>query len=122
MPASPATTGSFSAFGFMDRKENTNGPLAPKARWLRIPDVEAQFGLKVRIVYELLNSGRVKSAVCKLPGNSRGVRLVSAESLDRYLNSIATTDWRPMALAQGPKTPPARKRRSSAQRKKPALA
>ena len=60
-----------------------------KPSWLRINDVVKLYGIGRSSLYELLAEGRLKSASIKKRGNIRGIRLLSADSIEHYLESIA---------------------------------
>jgi hypothetical protein len=52
-----------------------------KTRWLRVNDMPFSRGL----TYHLITDGILFSVALKLPGSKRTVRLIDANSLDRYL-------------------------------------
>ena len=52
-----------------------------KTRWLRITDLPFSRGH----VYRLLSEDLLFSVEVRLPGSGRAVRLIDAESLDKYL-------------------------------------
>jgi hypothetical protein len=54
-------------------------------RWLRMD--ELPFGKT--LAFKLVKAGLLFSVLAAAPGSKRGVRLVEAESLDRYLRSLA---------------------------------
>jgi len=61
--------------------------LAPK--WLRIPAAVKYSGISRSRLYELMAEGQIKSVCVRSKGNIRGVRLLSAESIDNFLESFA---------------------------------
>jgi len=53
----------------------------------RVTDIQRLFGIKRGILYRWINEGRVKSACVREPGNFKGIRLVSVDSVRRYIES-----------------------------------
>lgn len=73
--------------------ELQSGPplaVSRKPSWLRINDAVRLYGIGRSSLYELLAQNLIKSASITKRGNIRGIRLVSADSLENYLESIAT--------------------------------
>lgn len=60
-----------------------------KREWLRIPDAIRIYGIGRSSLYELISDGKIKSASLRKRGNVRGIRLISATSLEAFLESIA---------------------------------
>lgn len=58
-----------------------------EAEWIRIADVTPRFGIRRSKCFELLSSGAIKSRVIRNPGNVRGVRLISVESIRHFIES-----------------------------------
>jgi predicted site-specific integrase-resolvase len=58
-----------------------------QAEWLRITQACHLASISRSALYEWLKSGKVKSISLRKKGNSRGSRLVNAESLREFLNS-----------------------------------
>jgi hypothetical protein len=57
------------------------------AKWLRIPDAVRVSGLCRSSLYGLMREGKIRS-VCLRPSDGlKGVRLINAESLNRYIES-----------------------------------
>jgi hypothetical protein len=87
-------------------------------RWLRISAVKAAYGLNTVRIYELLNTGHLKSVLLRDKGKKRGIRLISVESLDEFFRKRATTKLEPMkVLAYHPDNPvrhPGRPRKQKA--------
>jgi hypothetical protein len=52
-----------------------------RSRWLRVNELPFSRGY----TYRLIDDGLLFSVQLKLPGSKRSVRLIDAESLDRYL-------------------------------------
>jgi len=59
--------------------------------WLRVEQVQALYGLSRSKVFELIREGQVVAASLSSPGKSRGVRLISRESLDDLIAASVTT-------------------------------
>ena len=57
--------------------------------WLRPSEVYKLFGLSRSYLYEIMEEGEVVTTVLKRDGNKRGIRLVSAESLNDYISKRA---------------------------------
>jgi Helix-turn-helix domain len=60
-----------------------------KPEWLRIPDAARFSGLGRSSLYELIREGKIKSVCLRKRNNSRGVRLISADSLSSLIESAA---------------------------------
>ena len=60
-------------------------------KWLRVEQVQALYGLSRSKVFELIREGQVVAASLSSPGKSRGVRLISRESLDDLIVASVTT-------------------------------
>ena len=65
-----------------------NTPLKPE--WLRLGDATRLYGIGRSSLYELIAEGKIKSACLRKRGNTRGIRLLSADSISAYIESIAT--------------------------------
>jgi Helix-turn-helix domain len=59
-------------------------------KWLRLPAACAYSGMSRAKLYELMAEGRIKGISVRKKGNLRGLRLISAESLDAFLESFVT--------------------------------
>jgi hypothetical protein len=97
-------------------------------RWMRIAQVRNVYGLSVVNIYKLLNSGQLTSIVLKEKGATRGVRLISVESVERYFAQGASDQFKPMALERGahshepePEPAPTHKRKRSRAKKKESV-
>jgi hypothetical protein len=60
-----------------------------KPEWLRIPDAIKISGLSRSSIYDLITTEMVRSFCHKKSGATRGVRLISYDSLVKYLNAAA---------------------------------
>lgn len=63
-------------------------------RWLRVEEAVRTRGLSRSLLYELIRDGKIKSSALRKPGNIRGIRLISAESLDAYIE-LHVVPWFP---------------------------
>src|SRR5262249_59746477 len=76
-----------------NRKMNTLIPLGQSVgacspiqpEWLRLPDAIRVSGIGRSTLYQLLNSGAIKSVALRKRGCQRGIRLISADSLRAYI-------------------------------------
>jgi len=69
----------------LSTKTGTNS----KPEWLRIPQAIQLFGIGRTKLYELIGNKRIKSASIRERGQVRGTRLISFDSLNEYLNTLA---------------------------------
>ena len=60
-----------------------------KPEWLRIPDAVRLYGIGRSSLYELIAEGKIKSVCLRQRGSTRGIRLLSADSLSRYIEGLA---------------------------------
>jgi hypothetical protein len=67
---------------------HTQGPLADLA-YLRPDQVPRRYPFSRALVYQLLNSGDIKSILVRKRGSVRGIRLVSVASIEAYLARLA---------------------------------
>jgi hypothetical protein len=72
-------------------KEATNHKSTVSPEWLRVEQVQALYGLSRSKVFELVREDQVTAASLLSPGKSRGVRLISRESLDELISASITT-------------------------------
>jgi hypothetical protein len=63
---------------------------AGRAKWLRVTDLP----FSKAFVYRLLAEGLIDSVMVRQPGRRKGVRLIDADSLDRYLLSQGGQDFK----------------------------
>ena len=70
-----------------DKNDTSTG----SPQWLRVEQVQALYGLSRSKVFELIREGQVIAASLSSPGKSRGVRLISRESLDELISASITT-------------------------------
>ena len=64
-----------------------------KPEFVRVPEAVRLFGICRSSLYELISEGKVKSTCLKSKrGNTRGVRLISYDSLKAYIESQFTTE------------------------------
>jgi len=60
-----------------------------RAKFARVHQVRAVYGLTDPTIYRLISARLIKSVVVQLPGTSRGTRLIELDSLDTYLATLA---------------------------------
>jgi len=60
-----------------------------KPEWLRLPDAVRVSGVGRSTLYSLITSGAIKSVALRKRGCQRGIRLINADSLRRYIESFA---------------------------------
>ena len=60
-----------------------------KPEWLRLPEATRFSGIGRSSLYELMAEGKIKSACIRKRGNTRGIRLISADSISAYIESLA---------------------------------
>lgn len=65
---------------------NSGGDLRPN--WLRVDDAVRYSGISRSLLYELLKDGHVESRVLRRRGCLRGIRLISLDSLDRFIKEL----------------------------------
>jgi hypothetical protein len=59
--------------------------------WIRIPEAVHIFGIKRTSLYRMINDQSIRSRVVKKHRDSiRGIRLISYDSLEEFINSAAT--------------------------------
>jgi len=68
-----------------------------KTRWLRVNDLPFSRGH----VYHLIAQDLLFSVEVRLPGSGRSVRLIDAESLDKYLLKLGRKQQEAKNLEQG---------------------
>ena len=59
-----------------------------RPEWLRIPDAVRLYGIGRSSLYELIAAGSIKSVCLRQRGSTRGIRLISADSLARYIEGL----------------------------------
>lgn len=64
------------------------GQLEPE--WCRVAQALAWSGMGRTRLYELINSGKIKTVSLRAKGDLRGTRLVSLPSLRQYIAKLAT--------------------------------
>jgi helix-turn-helix protein len=73
-----------------------------KPRWMRPASVCESYGISMAYLYRLMNAGKFKVVSLKDKGAKRGIRLISRESVEKFFNAQATTNWKPIDVI-GPK-------------------
>lgn len=67
----------------------TNNITFEPVRWLSVAEAERTRSICRSTLYELIRAGAFKTASLRKTGNSRGKRLINAESLDAYIEAHA---------------------------------
>ena len=65
----------------------TTAPIIPGPEWLRPADVKPFCGFGRSHVYNLIDTGAIRSVCLRQKGKSKGVRLISVDSLRSYIAS-----------------------------------
>ena len=63
---------------------------AAEAKWPRLPAACAYCGMSRAKIYQLMTEDQIKSICVRKKGNIRGIRLISVESLDAFLEIFVT--------------------------------
>ena len=66
---------------------HTTASVQPGVEWLRPADVRRTHGLSRSYLYVLIAEGKVRSVVLRRNGRATGARLVSAASLNAFIES-----------------------------------
>ena len=61
-----------------------------KPEWVRIPEAVRIFGLCRSSIYELIAAGTIKSTALRKRGATRGIRIISYDSLASYIERAAS--------------------------------
>ena len=61
-----------------------------RIKWLKVRAACAYSGISRAKLYQLMAEGQIKSISVRKKGNTRGLRLISAESIDTFLDSFAS--------------------------------
>jgi hypothetical protein len=75
----------------MSRKDSVAHRLAReiKPMWLRVPVAVKQTGICQAKLYQWIKDGRIRSAHIREPDKTRGIRVIDAESLNEFIESMA---------------------------------
>lgn len=68
--------------------EHISGVRELVAEWLRVPSAMRLSGLGRSKIYELIDSGQVRSVSLREPSKQRGARLINRQSLLDYISSF----------------------------------
>jgi hypothetical protein len=60
-----------------------------RAEWLRVPDAMHASGIGRSLLYELIRERKIKSVCLRKRNAQRGIRLISADSLNTFIESAA---------------------------------
>ena len=63
--------------------------LQQDAEWLRPGDVRNRFGIGRAKVYQLINSGKIRSVCIREPHKAFGMRLINAQSIRDFIEGGA---------------------------------
>jgi hypothetical protein len=71
--------------------ENSSVDASPslKPEWLRLPDATRVSGIGRSSLYVLIKEGKIRSVCLRKRNNTRGIRLVNADSLYAFIESFA---------------------------------
>jgi hypothetical protein len=58
--------------------------------WLRVPAAAARFGLSRTHLFMRIGDGTLESKHIKQPGRARGIRIISVDSIRRYLATFSS--------------------------------
>lgn len=61
---------------------------AQDPEWLRIPEAVRRFGLGRSTIFELIRTRQIKTALIRKRGNTRGIRLISTDSLRAFVEGF----------------------------------
>jgi hypothetical protein len=67
---------------------SNSGQTTLPVRWLRVPAACRYSGLSRSLLYRLIGEGKIKSVALRDRNKLRGIRLIAAESIDRFLESL----------------------------------
>jgi predicted DNA-binding transcriptional regulator AlpA len=75
----------------MSRKDSVAYRLAREIKpvWLRVPTAVQQTGICQAKLYQWIKDGRIRSAHIREPNKTRGIRVIDAESLNEFIESMA---------------------------------
>lgn len=71
----------------MRHRPSMSTTICSEPEFIRPSQIQARFGLSRSLAYELISLGTIKSKVLRRPGNIRGMRLVSVESIRKFIES-----------------------------------
>jgi len=76
--------------GMTDKHSVSPAAAAAPPEWLRVKAATAFSGLSRAKLYDLIHSGRIRSASIREQGQRKGTRLISFASLRTFIESLAT--------------------------------
>ena len=65
------------------KQETTTAPV----KWLRVNDAVGYSRLSRATLYNLMDTGQLQSQCVRVKGSLKGMRLISAESIDKLISS-----------------------------------
>jgi hypothetical protein len=72
-----------------DIQETIGHTATLRPEWLRIPDTIRYSGIGRSSLYTLIGDGKIRSVSIRKRGAVKGIRLISVDSIDSYLNSLS---------------------------------
>jgi len=82
----------------MDKQGFTTSPIHSDAEtglrpeWLRMADAVRYSGISRSLLYELIQEARIDSRVLRKRGRTRGIRLISVDSINQFIRSLPSGD------------------------------
>jgi hypothetical protein len=73
----------------MHPSPSTQTKAQPARKWLRVAEAIEYSGWGRSTFYKVLNDGGIKTAMVCQKGNTKGIRMVSVDSIDSYISSFA---------------------------------
>jgi excisionase family DNA binding protein len=61
---------------------------AQDSEWLRVSEAVRRFGLSRSTIYELIHNREIKTALIRKRGNTRGIRIISTDSLRAFVEGF----------------------------------
>lgn len=74
----------------LEHPANGHAVTAVKPEWLRLPDATRASGIGRSSLYELVKENKIKSVCLKNRNSTRGIRLINADSLSKFIESFAS--------------------------------
>ena len=71
--------------GTLPNQRQQLNSVAQDPEWLRVPEAVRRFGLGRSTIYELIHNHEIKTALIRRRGNTRGIRLISTDSLRAFV-------------------------------------
>ena len=84
LPVAQSTAPNSERDGGNNQRQQLNS-FAQDPEWLRIPEAVRRFGLGRSTIYELIRNREIKTALIRKRGNTRGIRIISTDSLRAFV-------------------------------------